>query len=50
MNDLEVACVTVARWEALAYLLGGVIYRRSGSSDIQAQPEDLEDLVAQYAL
>jgi hypothetical protein len=28
----------------------GVIYRRSGSSDVQAQPEDLEALVAQYAL
>lgn len=50
VNDLTVACITVARGEALAYLLGGAIYRRYGSSDVQAQPEDLEQLVAQYAL
>ena len=50
VNDREVACVTVARGEALAYLLGAAIYRRHGSADIQAQPEDLAQLVAQYAL
>ena len=50
VNELTIACVTVARGEALAYLLGGVIYRRYGSSDVQAQPADLEALVAQYAL
>jgi hypothetical protein len=50
VNELAVACITVARGEALAYLLGGVIYRRYGSSDVQAQPEDLKELVEQYAL
>lgn len=50
VGDLEVACVIVARGEALAYLLGGAIYRRHGSSDVQAQPEDLDQLVAEYAL
>jgi len=31
---------------AITVRLGGVIYRRYGSPDVQAQPEDLEELVA----
>ena len=50
VDDLTVACVTVARGEAPAYLLNGVIYYRYGSSDVQAQPEDLQRLISQYAL
>jgi hypothetical protein len=29
--------------------MGGVIYVRSGSADVQAQPEDLARLISQYA-
>ena len=49
-NGINLACVTVDRVKASAYLLSGVIYRRFGSSDVQAQPEELEALVAPYAL
>jgi predicted HTH transcriptional regulator len=44
-----VAKISVARGEAPAYLLNGVIYIRSGSSDVQAQPEDLQRLIAEFA-
>jgi hypothetical protein len=39
----------VAQGEAPAYLMGGVIYIRCGSSDVQAQPEDLNTLITEYA-
>ena len=44
-----VASVAVARGDQPAYLLNGVIYIRYGSSDVQAQPEDLHRLIAEYA-
>jgi hypothetical protein len=44
-----VAKITVARGEATVYLMGGVIYVRVGSSDAQAQPEDLRRLITEYA-
>ncbi len=50
MRGLVVAKITVARGEATAYMMGGVIYIRSGSSDVQAQPEDLTRLITEYAL
>jgi hypothetical protein len=46
IRGLVVAKITVARGESTVYLLNGVIYVRSGSSDVQAQPEDLMRLVA----
>lgn len=49
-NGINLACMTVDRVKASAYLLGGVIYRRFGSSDVHAQPEELGALVAPYAL
>jgi hypothetical protein len=49
VRDLAVAKISVARGEAPAYLLNGVIYIRSGSSDVQAQPEDLQRLIAEFA-
>ena len=49
VRGLVVAKISVARGETLAYLLGGAIYLRSGSSDVQAQPEDLQRLIAEFA-
>jgi hypothetical protein len=49
IRGLTVARITVPRGEAPAYMLGGVIYVRYGSSDIQAQPEDLDRLFTEYA-
>jgi hypothetical protein len=49
VRDLTVAKITVARGEAPVYMIGGVIYLRYGSADVQAQPEDLRRLVAEFA-
>jgi hypothetical protein len=49
VRGLVVARIVVARGEAPAYLLNGVIYVRSGSSDVQAQPEDLTKLFSAFA-
>jgi len=49
VRGLVVAKIAVVCGEAPAYLLSGVIYVRSGSSDVQAQPEDLRRLVAKVA-
>ena len=49
VRGLSVAKITVARGDATAYMMGGVIYIRDGSSDVQAQPEDLRRLIAEYA-
>ena len=49
LRGLVIAKVTVARGDALAYLMDGVIYIRSGSSDVQAQPEDVKRLAAEFA-
>lgn len=46
---LAVARIAIARGEEPVYLLNGVIYVRSGSSDTQAQPEDLRRLVTEFA-
>jgi len=48
LNGLTVAKMVVARGDAQAYLMNGVIYIRSGSTDVQAQPEDLKRLVTEY--
>ncbi|MGO9094118.1 MAG: helix-turn-helix domain-containing protein [Bryobacteraceae bacterium] len=44
-----VARIAVARGEAPVYMLGGAVYLRDGSSDVQAQPDELVRLVSQYA-
>src|SRR5437870_12711547 len=49
VRGLVIAKITVARGEAPAYMMRGVIYVRDGSSDVQAQLEDLRRLVSQYA-
>jgi hypothetical protein len=48
VRGLVVARIVVARGEAPVYMIGGVIYVRDGSSDFQAQPEDLSRLVLGY--
>lgn len=48
-RGLIVVKIVVARGESLVHLLNGVIYIRSGSSDVQAQPEDFTRLVAEFA-
>ncbi len=49
LRGLIVVGVTVPRGEAPAHMMGGVVYVRDGSSDIQAQPEDLLRLFTEYA-
>lgn len=49
IRRLTVASIMVSRGEAPAHMLGGVVYIRDGSSDIQAQPEDLLRLFTEYA-
>jgi hypothetical protein len=49
VRGLTVAKITVARGEAPVYMIGGVIYLRYGSADVQAQPDDLRRLVAEFA-
>ena len=50
VRGFGVAKVSVPRGEAPAYIMTGVIYIRYGSSDVQAQPEDLGRLITEYAL
>jgi hypothetical protein len=49
LRGLVIAKIAVARGDAPLYMMGGTIYIRRGSSDVQAQPEDAVRLVAQYA-
>jgi hypothetical protein len=48
IRGLFIAKIAVARGDAAAYMIGGTIYVRYGSSDVQAQPEDVVRLVSQY--
>ena len=50
VRGLAVAKIAVARGEAPAYMMGGVIYIRYGSADVQAQPEDLTRLITEHAV
>jgi hypothetical protein len=50
VRGLTVVKINVSRGEAPAHMLGGVVYLRDGSSDVQAQAEDLIKLVAGYAV
>lgn len=45
IREFMVARVTVARGDALVYMIGGAIYLRSGSSDVLAEPNDLTKLL-----
>jgi hypothetical protein len=50
VRGLVIAKIEVGRGESPAYMMGGTIYVRNGSSDVQAQTEDVVRLVSQYAL
>lgn len=49
LRGLVIARIAVARGDAPLYMMGGTIYIRRGSADVQAQPEDAVRLVEQYA-
>jgi len=49
VRGLVIAKIEVGRGESPAYMMGGAIYVRNGSSDVQAQTEDVVRLVSQYA-
>ena len=49
LRGFLIAKIAVARGDVPPYMIGGVIYVRDGSSDVQAQPEDVVRLVSQYA-
>lgn len=49
VRGFVIAKIAVARGDAPPYMIGGVIYVRDGSSDVQAQPEDVVRLVWQSA-
>jgi hypothetical protein len=50
LNGVTLAKISVARGDAQAYMMNGVIYVRSGAADVQAQPDDLKRLVAEYGV
>lgn len=49
IRECQIAQIIVARGEEPIYMLNGVIYLRSGSSDVQAQPEEVQRLFLDYA-
>ena len=50
LRGLVIAKIAVARGDAPLYMMGGMIYIRRGSSDVQAQPEDAVRLVTSIRL
>jgi hypothetical protein len=49
IRGMVIARISVARGEAPLYMTDGVVYLRQGSADVQAQPDDLTRLVAEFA-
>jgi len=49
LRGMIIARISVARGEAPLYMTDGVVYLRQGSADVQAQPDDLTRLVAEFA-
>jgi len=49
LRGMIIARIAVARGEAPLYMTDGVVYLRQGSADVQAQPDDLTRLVAEFA-
>jgi ATP-dependent DNA helicase RecG len=49
IRGMIIAEISVARGEAPVYMLDGLVYLRQGSADVQAQPDDLTRLVAEFA-
>jgi hypothetical protein len=50
LRSLVIAKIEVGRGDSPAYMMKGAIYVRHGSSDVQAQTEDVVRLVSQHAL
>ena len=46
---MTVGRISVARGEKPLYMLDNVVYLRRGSSDVQAQPDEIISLVTQFA-
>jgi hypothetical protein len=44
LRGIDTATISAARGEAPVYMLDGVVYLRQGSSDVQAQPDDVISL------
>jgi predicted HTH transcriptional regulator len=49
LRGMLIGKISVARREAPVYMLDGVVYLRQGSSDVQAQPDDIISPVAEFA-
>jgi ATP-dependent DNA helicase RecG len=49
VRGILIAKISVARGEAPLYMTDGIVYLRQGSADVQAQPDDLTRLVAEFA-
>jgi predicted HTH transcriptional regulator len=49
VRRITLAKISIARGEAPVYMLDGIVYLRQGSSDVQAQPDDIISLVAEFA-
>jgi hypothetical protein len=49
IRGMTVGRISVARGEAPLYMLDNVAYLRQGSSDVQAQPDEIISLVSQFA-
>jgi predicted HTH transcriptional regulator len=48
ISGVTVTRIAVARGDAQAYFMNGIIYVRYGSTDVQAGPEDLKRLVMEF--
>ena len=49
IRGMTVGRISVARGEKPLYTLDNVVYLRRGSSDVQAQPDEIISLVTQFA-
>ena len=49
LRGMTVGRISVARGEKPLYTLDNVVYLRRGSSDVQAQPDEIISLVTQFA-
>jgi predicted HTH transcriptional regulator len=49
IRGMTVSRISVARGEKPLYTLDNVVYLRRGSSDVQAQPDEIISLVTQFA-
>lgn len=48
LKEFTIGRIAVGKGEAPPYMIGGTVYIRHGSSDVQAQPEDIIRLLSDY--